>query len=67
MSRVSEKFRILYNKGLYDLCWCQIIVKIVKSRILYWVGHIAKVGETRITHRILVVKLLQRSQEHVQS
>jgi hypothetical protein len=30
---------------------------VIKSRILRWAGHVARIGERRVVHRVLVGKL----------
>jgi hypothetical protein len=41
----------------------KIIVKVIKSRRLRWVGHVARMGESRGAYRALVGKLEGRPLE----
>ena len=41
------------NRDLYSL---PNIVRVVKSRIMRWAGHVARMGEGRGVHRVLVGK-----------
>jgi hypothetical protein len=46
---------MLHNKELNDLYSLPNIVRVVKSRIK-WAGHVARIGEERGVHRMLVGK-----------
>ena len=52
--------RILWNpkvhEELSDLYSLPNIVRVVKSRRMRWAGHVARVGEERGVHRVLVGK-----------
>ena len=50
---VTGKWRKLYNEELYSL---PNIVRVVKSRRMRWTGHVARMGEGRGVHRVLVGK-----------
>ena len=41
---------------LNDLYSLPIIVWVVKSRRMRWAGHVARMGEDRVVHRVLVGK-----------
>jgi len=41
---------------LRDLYHLPIIVRVVKSRRMRWAGHVARMGERRVVHRVLVGK-----------
>ena len=47
----NEELRDLYSLPL------PIIVRVVKLRRMRWAGHVARVGERRGVHRVLVGKL----------
>jgi len=34
----------------------EVIVRVVKSRRMRWAGHVARMGEGRVVHRVLVGK-----------
>jgi hypothetical protein len=46
----------LYNEELNDLYSLPNIVRVIKSRRMRWVGHMARMGEGRGVHRVLVGK-----------
>ena len=48
--------RKLHNEELSDLYSLPNIVRVAKSRRMRWVGHVARMGEGRGVHRILVGK-----------
>jgi len=41
---------------LNDLYSSHNIVRVIKSRIIRWAGHIARMGESRVVYRFLVRK-----------
>jgi hypothetical protein len=45
-----------YNEELSDLYSLPNIVRVVKSRRIRWAGHVARMGEDRGVHRVLVGK-----------
>jgi hypothetical protein len=53
---VTGEWRKLHNEELNDLYSLPNIVRAVKSRRLRWAGHVARVGEYRGVHRVLVGK-----------
>jgi hypothetical protein len=53
---VTGKWRKLHNKELRDLYSSPSIIRILKSRRMRWVGHVARMGEMRNTYRLLVGK-----------
>ena len=52
---VTGEWRKLHNEELSDLCLPNI-VRVVKSSIMRWAGHVARMGEGRGVHRVLVGK-----------
>jgi hypothetical protein len=44
---VTREWRKLHNKEFNDLYCSPDIVRVVKSRIMRWVGHVARMGERR--------------------
>ena len=53
---VTGEWRKLHNEELRDLYSLPNIVQVVKSRRMRWAGHVARMGEERGVHRILVGK-----------
>jgi len=53
---VTGEGRKLHNEELNDLCSLPNIVRVVKSRRIRWAGHVARMGEDRGVHRVLVGK-----------
>ena len=53
---VTGEWRKLHNGELSDLYSLPNIVRVVKSRRMRWVGHVACMGEERGVHRVLVGK-----------
>ena len=56
--RDEEKgeWRKLHNEELRDLYSLPNTVRVVKSRRMRWAGHVARMGEGRGVHRVLVGK-----------
>ena len=48
--------RKLHNEEFSDLYSLPSIVRVVKSRRMRWAGHVARIGEGRGLHRVLVGK-----------
>jgi len=48
--------RKLHNEELSDLYSLPNIVRVVKSRRMRWAGHVARMGQERVVHRVLVGK-----------
>ena len=55
-NEVTGKGRKLHNEELRDLYSLPNIVRAVKSRRMRWAGHVARMGEGRGIHRVLVGK-----------
>jgi len=53
---VTGEWRKLHNEELNDLYSSPIIVRVIKSRRMRWVGHVALMGERRGVYRVLVGK-----------
>jgi hypothetical protein len=54
--QVTGEWRKLHNEELNDLYSVPTIVRVVKSRRMRWAGHVARMGEERGVHRVLVGK-----------
>ena len=59
---VTGEWRSLHNEELRDLYSLPSIVRVVKSRRMRWAGHVARMGEGRGVHRVLVGNL--RGKDH---
>jgi hypothetical protein len=53
---VTWEWRKLHNEELNDLYSLPNIVRVVKSRRMRWVWHVARMGEDIGVHRVLVGK-----------
>ena len=53
---VTGKWRQLHKEELNDLYSSPNIVRVIKSRIMRWAGHVAHMGENRDVYRVLVGK-----------
>jgi transcription termination factor 2 len=53
---VTGEWRKLYNEELNDLYSLPNIVRVVTSRRMRWAGHVARMEEGRVVHRVLVGK-----------
>jgi hypothetical protein len=53
---VTAEWRKLHNEELNNMYPLPSIVRVVKSRRMRWVGHVARIGEKRGVHRVLVGK-----------
>jgi hypothetical protein len=53
---VTGEWGKLHNEVLNDLYSLPNIVRVIKSRTTTWAGHIARMGERRVVHRVLVGK-----------
>jgi len=57
---VTGEWRRLHNEELNDLYSSPNIVRVIKSRIMRWAGHVARMGEERGVYRVLVGKTENR-------
>jgi hypothetical protein len=53
---VTGAWRKLHNEELRDFYSSPSITRIIKSRRMRWVGHIARMGKKRNAYRLLVGK-----------
>jgi hypothetical protein len=53
---MTGEWRKLHNEDLNDLYYLPYFVRVVKSRRIRWAGHVARMGEERGVHRVLVGK-----------
>jgi len=53
---VKGEWKKLHNEELRDLYSLPNIVRVVKSRRMRWAGHVARIGEGRGVHRVIVRK-----------
>jgi hypothetical protein len=53
---VTGEWRNLHNEELNDLYSLPNTVRVVKSRRMGWAGLVARMGEDRVVHRVLVGK-----------
>jgi hypothetical protein len=54
--QVTGGWRKLHNEELQNLSSLSSIIRIIKSRRMRWVGHVARMGERRNVYRLLVGK-----------
>jgi hypothetical protein len=53
---VTGEWRKLHDEELCDLYSSPNIVRVTKSRIMRWAGHVARMGEEKGVYRVLVGK-----------
>ena len=53
---ICTEWRKLHNEELSDLYSSPNIVRVVKSRRMRWAGDVARMGEGRGVHRVLIGK-----------
>ena len=53
---VTGEWRRLHNEELNGLYSSPNIVRVIQSRRMRWAGHVARMGEERRVHRVLVAK-----------
>jgi hypothetical protein len=55
-NEVTGEWRKLHNEELNDLYCSPNNFRVIKSRRMIWVGHVARMGERRGVYRVLVGK-----------
>ena len=50
---ITREWRKLHNEELNDLYSSPNMVRVIKSRIMRWVGHVTRMGESRGVYRVL--------------
>jgi hypothetical protein len=53
---VTGEWRKLHNEEFHDFYSLPSIIRIIKSRTMRWVGHVARMGEKRNAYRLVVRK-----------
>jgi hypothetical protein len=53
---VTGGWRKLHNEELHNLYCSPSVIRMIKSRRMRWVGHVARMGAKRNAYRILVGK-----------
>jgi len=53
---VTAEWRKLHNEELIGLYCSPNIFRVIKSKRMRWVGRVARIGERRAVHRVLVGK-----------
>jgi hypothetical protein len=53
---VTGGWRKLHNEELHNLYSSLSIIRMIKSRRMWWAGHVARMGEKRNVYRLLVGK-----------
>jgi hypothetical protein len=53
---MTGDWKKLHNEELHNLYSSRSIIRMIKSRRMRWVGHVARMGEMRNAYRILVGK-----------
>jgi hypothetical protein len=55
-NEVTGEWRKLHNEELHDLYSSPTIVRVIKSRIMRWAGHVARMGKESGVYRVFVGK-----------
>jgi len=58
--KVAEGWRRLYSEKFHNLYALQNIIRVTKSRWMKWVGHVARMEETKNAYKMLVENLKRR-------
>jgi hypothetical protein len=53
---ITMEWKKQHNEELNDLYCSPVIVRVVKSRRVRWMGHVVRMGEKRGAYRVLVGK-----------
>ena len=59
---MTVEWRTLRNEDRNDLYSSPNIIRVIKSRIIRWTGHMARMGDRRIAYRVLVGDLREGDQ-----
>jgi hypothetical protein len=51
---VTEQWRKLYREELHNLNYSHNIIRVMESRRVKWLEHVALMGEVRNAHKILI-------------
>ena len=51
---VAGEWRRLHNEELYAPLPSQNIIRMMKQRRMSWAGHVARLGDRRVVHRVFV-------------
>jgi len=46
-NEVTGDWRRLHNEGLHAFCSSPNIIWVIKSRTMWWAGHVARIGDRR--------------------
>ena len=57
---LTGEWRKLHNEELNDLYSSPTIFRLIKLGRMAWVGHVARIGESSVVHRVLVGNLRER-------
>jgi hypothetical protein len=57
---ITEEWRKLHNEELNDLYFTPGMIRIKKSRIMRWAGHVARVGDRRGAYRVFFGKPMRK-------
>jgi hypothetical protein len=52
--KVTGEWRKLHNEARYDLYCLPNIIRMIKSRRMRWMRHVARMGERRGLYRVLI-------------
>jgi hypothetical protein len=55
-AEVTRRWRKVHNEELRDLYSSPSMIRIMKSRRMRWLGHVARMGEKRNVYRLLIGK-----------
>jgi hypothetical protein len=58
--KVAGGWRRLYNKELHNLSGSPNIIRVIKSRMMRWAGHVKRMGKMRNTYNIMVGKPVRK-------
>jgi hypothetical protein len=53
---VTGGWRKLHNEELHNLYSSPSVIRIIKSRMMRWAGHVARIGAKRNVYRLLIGK-----------